>query len=40
MVKKIIEYHGGQIWLDTEVTSGARFYFTLPMLPTDEDADD
>src|SRR5215469_14636035 len=40
MVKKIIEYHGGQIWLDTEVTSGARFFFTLPMLPTDEDADD
>ncbi len=40
MVKKIIEYHGGQIWLDTEVTSGARFRFTLPMLPTDEDADD
>ena len=40
MVKKIIEYHGGQIWLDTEVTSGARFCFTLPMLPTDEDADD
>jgi len=40
MVKKIIEYHGGHIWLDTEATSGARFCFTLPMLPTDEDADD
>ena len=40
MVKKIIEYHGGQIWLDTEVTAGTRFCFTLPMLPTDEDADD
>ena len=40
MVKKIIEYHGGQIWLDTEVTSGTRFCFTLPMLSTDEDADD
>jgi len=40
MVKKIIEYHGGQIWLDTEATSGARFFFTLPMLSTDEDADD
>ena len=40
MVKKIIEYHGGRIWLDTEVTSGARFCFTLPMLPKDEDADD
>jgi signal transduction histidine kinase len=40
MVKKIIEYHGGRIWLDTEVTSGSRFCFTLPMLPSDEDADD
>jgi signal transduction histidine kinase len=40
MVKKIIEYHGGQVWLDTEVTSGTRFCFTLPMLPTDGDADD
>jgi signal transduction histidine kinase len=40
MAKKIIEYHGGQIWLDTTATSGARFCFTLPMLPGDEDADD
>jgi signal transduction histidine kinase len=40
MVRKIIEYHGGRIWLDTEVTAGSRFCFTLPMLPKDEDADD
>ena len=40
MVKKIIEYHGGRIWLDTEFTSGTRFCFTLPMLPEDENADD
>ena len=40
MVRKIIEYHGGQIWLDADVTSGARFCFTLPMLPNDEGADD
>jgi len=39
MVKKIIEYHGGRIWLDTTVTTGARFWFTLPALPEDEDAD-
>jgi signal transduction histidine kinase len=37
MVKKIIEYHGGRIWLDTTVTTGARFGFTLPALPEDED---
>jgi signal transduction histidine kinase len=33
MSRKIIEYHGGRIWLDTTITSGARFYFTLPALP-------
>ena len=37
MVKKIIEYHGGRIWLDTTVTTGARFRFTLPALHEDED---
>lgn len=35
MCRKIIEYHGGRIWLDTEVSSGARFCFTLPV-PTEE----
>jgi light-regulated signal transduction histidine kinase (bacteriophytochrome) len=39
MVKKIIEYHGGRIWLDTTFTTGARFWFTLPALPGDENAD-
>jgi signal transduction histidine kinase len=33
MVRKIIEYHGGRIWLDTTATSGARFCFTLPVRP-------
>jgi signal transduction histidine kinase len=39
MCRKIIEYHGGRIWLDTTVTSGARFCFTLPVRPEDADAD-
>jgi signal transduction histidine kinase len=30
MCKKIVEYHGGRIWLDTEYTSGTRVCFTLP----------
>jgi signal transduction histidine kinase len=31
MTRKIIEYFGGRIWLDTIFTSGTRFCFTLPM---------
>jgi light-regulated signal transduction histidine kinase (bacteriophytochrome) len=30
MARKIIEYHGGRIWLDTDVPSGTTFRFTLP----------
>jgi signal transduction histidine kinase len=31
MTRKIIENFGGRIWLDTTVTKGTRFFFTLPM---------
>jgi signal transduction histidine kinase len=31
MTRKIIEYFGGRIWLDTSHTEGSRFLFTLPM---------
>jgi signal transduction histidine kinase len=30
LCKKIIEYHGGTIWIDTSYTTGTRFHFTLP----------
>ncbi len=30
MTRKIIEYFGGRIWLDTTCTEGSRFLFTLP----------
>jgi signal transduction histidine kinase len=33
MSRKIIEYFGGKIWLDTTFSDGARFLFTLPMPP-------
>jgi signal transduction histidine kinase len=36
MCRKIIEYLGGRIWLDTGAVGGARFCFTLPALPDDE----
>jgi signal transduction histidine kinase len=31
MTRKIIEYFGGRIWLDTTFAGGTRFCFTLPM---------
>jgi signal transduction histidine kinase len=31
MTRKIIEYFGGRIWLDTSYSEGARFLFSLPM---------
>jgi signal transduction histidine kinase len=30
LCKRIVEHHGGQIWLDTTVSSGATFRWTLP----------
>ncbi|HEY0938249.1 MAG TPA: ATP-binding protein, partial [Trebonia sp.] len=35
MCRKIVEYSGGRIWLDTSVTEGARFRFTLPAVTRD-----
>jgi signal transduction histidine kinase len=35
MCRKIVEYHGGTIWLDTNVESGSRFCFTLPVIDAD-----
>ncbi|MFE4689624.1 CHASE3 domain-containing protein [Streptomyces sp. NPDC056749] len=33
LCRKIIEFHGGRIWLDPETAEGTLIHFTLPVLP-------
>jgi light-regulated signal transduction histidine kinase (bacteriophytochrome) len=33
IVKKIVEYHGGRVWLDPDVSEGTTVRFTLPSAP-------
>lgn len=35
LCKKIVEHHGGNIWIDTTYTAGTRFRFTLPVTADD-----
>jgi signal transduction histidine kinase len=30
--RTIVENHGGRLWLDTSVESGARFVFNIPSI--------
>ncbi|MEU4239581.1 ATP-binding protein [Actinoplanes sp. NPDC026619] len=39
IVKKIVEYHGGRIWLDLEVEEGTSINFTLPVAPGTPDVE-
>jgi light-regulated signal transduction histidine kinase (bacteriophytochrome) len=36
LCKKIVEHHGGSIWIDTSYTHGTRIQFTLSATPTTE----
>ncbi|MHC3469341.1 sensor histidine kinase [Streptomyces sp. 7R007] len=38
LCKKIVEYHGGRIWMDTTHREGTRFCFTLPVAAEVTDA--
>lgn len=33
IVKKIVEQHGGEIWLDSEMSKGTCFHFSLALQP-------
>lgn len=39
MCKKIVEHHGGRIWVDASATSGATVRFTLPVALTSNPAE-